>query len=427
MNFIILQFKKYWAFLLIAFFFLMLSWNWPLYADDAVYQNALNAYGGIANWTKYYFDNWSGRLLPNILLIYLLNMPSICFSLINSAAIAIMILYFIKNFIITDNTMVKNVVALLLACALLTWIDDEMLKGTIFWRSAAVSYIWGLAGALLAIYPFAYHYYDRNDDKLKVKDYILAILGVVYAANYEQSAVFMIFMMFMFYLFRVLKKGPRPISDLLLLILGIAITIFCLSAPGNAVRYNAEVLGHMQKYEMFGTIDKLVWGICYCLTGLRRYCAPLMAAISLLLIVHSYVFHKNKQIKACALLVGAYYIIMLISIWAETKAGTDFALPLFNFISVDSPDFITSRLQITVTVIGIFVYIVTVLLTFLASEALDISAASLLTAAFGVTVMIGLSPTIYASGARVLFYCSILLLFTAFRLVSPLLTKARKL
>lgn len=408
--------KKYWAFIAILLFFLLLCWNWPLYADDAVYKNALEENGNIVNWAKYYFNNWSGRILPNVVLIYLLNLPAICFNIINSIALTLLILYFMKDFIITESVLIKNIVALMIVYIMLVWVNDDLLKGTMFWKSAVVSYIWGLLGALLAIYPFTYHFYDMKFTKLGIKDYLFAFLGATYAANYEQSAVFMLFFMFCLFIFSTLKRGKGSKGDALILLWTIGVTCFCLSAPGNDARYHAEVLGHMQKYDMYSIIDKLIWGACYSLTGLRKYCALPMMFISMFLVINSYLAKKNRQIKVCASFICIYYFVMLISVWSESKVGTGFAMQLFSFISVDSPIFDVTLMQIVASAIGLFAYFLTVLLAITISEELEIHAAALLVTAFGTTVMIGLSPTIYASGSRVMFYLCIILIFAMFRI-----------
>ena len=326
--------RKYWPFFLIFISFLVICHDWPLYADDDVYRNAIKNYGTIWNWMEYYFTAWSGRIIPNLLLIGLLNLPEICFNIINSASITLLIIYFIADFIEIKSIRCKNVVALLLIFLILTWMDRDMLKGTMFWKSAAVSYIWGMTGALMAIYPFMQRF-KENQKSLNTGCYALAVGGALYAANYEQSAVFMILMMAALILFGILKEQKVHIVDGMILITTIVVSLVLLAAPGNDVRFHAEVLGHMQNYDMYSLIDRLTWGVCYALANLKKYCTMPMLMICIYLLIVCHLKHKNWQIKIATYFVSVYYFIMLLSEMSHVFLNTKLVIPLFEFASVD--------------------------------------------------------------------------------------------
>ena len=155
--------------------------------DDFVFEAGIERYGSLWGWIKFFSNNWGGRVIPQGILVILLQLPDAFFNIINASMWVVLVVYICRVF---DPLGVWNREFEIFAVSFLifTVIPYAVLNEAVFWRCAIVLYHWGTACALIVFYPFIC---VMNGKKYNKYDIIASFLACIYASSFEQIAVFM--------------------------------------------------------------------------------------------------------------------------------------------------------------------------------------------------------------------------------------------
>ena len=416
--------KVIWYFALYAMFFL-LSCYMVSRADDLVFKAGIERYGGFSGWVKWFSNNWGGRIVPQGLLVILLQFPPVVFNLFNAFAWVLLVIY-IKKVFDADGVFRAGFIYGLIPALIFILIPTGVLTGTVFWKCANVLYLWGSAALLAAVYPLVKFIYGQ---KITVLDYVFSFAGAVYASSFEQAGVFMCGVLFLLLLYSVFVKRMVKWQIVVLFLLAAACTFYFCRLPGNAVRSHIEVLGQLPKYDMYSTLDKVLWGVWYVINYIEE---DAMYIVLLLAGTVVFLMHQNRK-RNDPVVIGAdimlvFFVLCTINRIGLTNLGREYFLSnLFKLVPVDTVNFGFSALLAICSVIHFLAYVyLGCCILIIHPEKLEIIGFSFFFGGLASMWMMGFSPTIYASKARPRFLCYLFLLCVGIRIISGAMCTERE-
>ncbi len=397
--------------------------------DDFIFQKGIERYGNIAGWLSFYANNWSGRLIPHGILVCLLNLPGAVFTVLNSTALALLPHMLARCLFDGDagrNAKFKLALFVLLIIA----IPDSVWAYAVFWKCASVLYLWGTIAALAAMRPFILQY--RSGDAVKPQVYVAAVFGAVYVSGFEQMAAFLAVFMIITVLWNGLKLKRKTGVCLAITAVTLSLTLFFAGMPGNRVRLFAETVQRMPNYDMYSVWDKIFMGIEYLLTCIQKHCVYLFCALGF--IVTAYLYKTAERGRKPILLAGGgvsvYYSLALICRWTQGKTRNTIPVlnKLFTFAEFDSVFFEYNIKRLLPTLVGFAAFCTLGLLLIAVSSSSDGDIIKpLLYFGGGCTVIImGFSPSIFASGDRTLFIFAVFLISATLMAGNELLSLAKE-
>lgn len=167
--------------------YFIMSWFIVSRNDDFVFKAGIERYGSFAGWVDFFAHSWGGRVIPQGILVLLLQTSEFWFHFINASMWIVLLIYICRVFDY-EGAWDRKAEFLVLSFSIFTFIPESVLAGSVFWKCANVLYLWGIAGMLVTIYPFVC---IADGSRYKRHDFALAFIACIYTSSFEQGAIFM--------------------------------------------------------------------------------------------------------------------------------------------------------------------------------------------------------------------------------------------
>ncbi len=257
--------------------------TYPIYLDQSL-SLKLNF---IAKKMKFFWFDWSGRIMGHLVVTSGLSLFGIkFFTFLNP--IIIFLISFVCSKILGLIRKIDFDKILFFISLLIISMNVIIARETLYWAYGGILYIWGfLLGLIVFYYVFKY---DLQESKFSLKIFTLLIFLIIIQAFFlEQLALIVIGFLFVFFINSLIHK---KINYQYLMLFGISIISFCVSvsAPGNFDRVDVLVTN----YTLF---DKFVSKLLtfYQLVLDKNFCGLYVIFFSFLLIFN--VISKKIDIK----------------------------------------------------------------------------------------------------------------------------------
>lgn len=233
--------------------FLILNWG-----DDAFFRDSLQPDNvTLLSFLVERYFKWSSRLIIEAIMIGITQIPIIWWFL--DTAILVLAAYCLSLLLPRMDRKANY----LLVCLVFIYPFIDM--RTAGWIATTMNYIWPLSFGLYAMVSIKKL---LAGESLKIYQYVLSVLALLYAANHEQMGTLLagFFVLFCIYQFSTQHK----IHWFLLLeaVLSIASVLFILTAPGNEIRTLWTLETQFPGYALLSFFDKLEIGFSSTLFGL---------------------------------------------------------------------------------------------------------------------------------------------------------------
>lgn len=400
--------------------------------DDKYPLQLLNQYGGLGGTLANYFNTWGGRLPQTFVWLLFSKLPMKVWAAVTSACFAVF-LYFLFHSGSFDISKLGNGRSLALkttACAFFFLVSFSTLNGGFFWFTGSFYYFFSVLGMLIAFMPLR-RVWSGESDKLSI--YLLALLPALYASFFEQTGLILIGMSLATIMYSIVNKKLSKFSVVYTLLIIVCFTVG-FTSPGNHVRNINETLRWYPDYNMLSVPDKLFTGICETMNHCFNDCVLLLAVIAIFVVLLFNDKYKNKWVTLISSIPLMFLTVLIFpfGIFAGTNvvnkniAGT-VSLYLNNFTKFSASNKYSPKFYIG-AVIGLAVLLFLCCLVFLCFDNKKKGVFNLLffAAAICAGVVIGFSPTVYASGNRVFFASDILLVLVAVNMTAEVFTKLKK-
>ena len=185
------------------------------------------------DYFKMHYNVASGRI-PAQSLASLILSAGLWFARIAQCVVITFLLFTIYKIIIRYSG-AKKYQAALVVCCLYGLLEIFMFDRSIFWFSAATTYLWALLPFFYGC--FMYYKYVMEKEKIGRLQKVLIFICLLFSATaHEQTAVTQIFMLGVLFIVKLIKTKKTGLFDILLLLCSVAgLLIICLS-PASQVR-----------------------------------------------------------------------------------------------------------------------------------------------------------------------------------------------
>lgn len=408
------HFKSICFYLVLLFLFFELSRYSYTKADDLVFQNAISRYGSFKNWVIFFGTHWGGRIIPQGILVLLLQTKEKLFHVFEALIWLILLRYVSKNYD-PDGHINRKIAILLMAGATLCLIPMSVLSDSIFWKCANVLYLWGTSMTMAALYPMVQMERGRT---YHTRDFVFAVPAAIYVSSFEQGAAFLCGAMFFLFLASCIRYRRIDLRCTILLVLSVAFTaVFCVVLPGNRVRTAAETLSSYPNFDMLSFADKLLIGITTAIENSLLQ-IPVIFVFAALLVLQSALAdqHSGKIDRLLSISSALYFIVNAFARIGVQSSGTNTILnDLFQFYNAAGTDFSITGKQVFCLLLAVWnISFVGNGIARIHSGKFDTLAFVTWFGGFAALALMGFSPTIIASGERPRFLAYFLLLCCTF-------------
>lgn len=361
--------------------------------DDIVYQQTLKNTSVLA-WCKDFYKLWGGRIPLQLLDIIYLNLPLKIWKICNSIIYVLVPVYIYRIILLFKEDITDKQCFLLysLISIFLVIMPDSIVNFSILWVTGSFNYLLPGIMLLIGLYPFLAEVAGK---KVKKIDMIFAWIGVFLACYAEQTAAVFICMILFCFGYLIYKKQRIPKGYIVLAIFGLINAAIQYAAPGNVIRYDAEVLRWYQNFDMYNFFDKAMLGVIHCLKSVFIQGFPFFTILLLLLGIltlrKSYL-DQLSYLFLCVITIIAKNTVNGIDdgvIWQVYSAKMLFNIAVLIFWMLFFAWYILNCLEYSkeAKIVALF---------FLAI--------------FASGIVMGMSPTVFASGERVFFLSYLLLI-----------------
>lgn len=389
--------------LLIHFFFSFSN-------DDITYFSKILDTMNWLDFIKLRYFNWTSRLIIEGLLVFISR--NILLWRILDSAIMILFIWCIQKLCFKE-TSIKKVIFTTSIILLLPFIN--MTEAGIC--ATTMNYFWPLTLMLFSLIPIRNMYNDNNINKKILPFYMLSAL---YACNQEQS-VCIIFVVSLLTCFNSYRKKSFSWYAFILLLLSTCSIIFILLCPGNAIRSIQEIEHWYVDYENAIFIDKICLGIISSTSILFSYFFVLLF-FSLVLWISTLKIQVSKKVKIIGTL--QFLIVSLLSTFRVYCFLFHKEFILFDY-------FTDLGHVLNINNILLFMFCIILFLTFaylLYSIKKDnrLNNIIILFLGCGTRLLMGFSPTIFASRSRTAIFLYVSLVIIIINILSEIKHLLRK-
>ena len=363
------------------------------YGDDHKFSNALNN-RSLLEYLSIRYHTWTGRIPVEAL---------VSLTIVNTAywKIAIPVSFFIISYSLSQLAGFNRNSAIWSTClvsVLMLLINTNVMTDAGWWVTGSYYYLQPIAAGLLSLVI----YFTSKDRSVYAKS--LAIILIAFSCFNEQFSVLVALPLPLIYSIYNKDLSKFNISYIFVVCISTAIS---LSAPGNAVRTNAEIFRWMPDYQNLNVIDKVTLGF----DRMNSHITEPNTLFSVFLAILLYCSIKFG-IRSKAQFYSSMVIVFKLAVsMIQNLQSTE--LSFFTNYEYISFGEISSFARFTPYIFSLL--IIFSVLTLLTSICIKISDYLLLPIPFilGVlsVIVIGFSPTVYASAFRVLFIFNLYIVY----------------
>ena len=357
-------------------------------ADDAYYVTVLDNTTLWAFVQSRYLE-WSGRTILEAIMVSTIQVP-----LFWKAAIPgtlFFLTYHIWKLTLKNHCSPYIAVIFLMSGQVAAW--------GAWWVTGYYNYLLPIT---LGVFGFSVIIYKKEHSPF-IK--ILGAASIVTACQQEQAAIALITAIFVTCVYR--KTTRETIYfEATVLILGLISFAFLMSAPGNYHRFQEEI-SWLPDFINMGLLDKLMLGVDRINAHATDASNRLLTVAIVMTLLATYFKEASWSLKPLVLVLLGFFIInMLLS-----QQDLSYFTTKLSFNSYASPDQWYRYNMFVSYTITILIYGVMACASLYIADRYDELLAFLgaIALAVGTTMALAFSPTVYASGARVLYLHDILI------------------
>ena len=355
------------------------------------------------------YNFWTSRIIIETIIVLLVSCGNILWKILNIGMFTL--LPYSINKLFNDN---NNLKLKWLIC-MVTLLIPINCYGDAGWIATSVNYMWILVFGILACIPIKK---NLENIELTVWERIVSTISIIIASNHEQMVAILAIFYGMTLLYNIKKKNKNNwiILYMLIILLGI---VFIFTCPGNNVRSIIETKLRFPTYKDLNFIDKIQLGI----TSMMRYIVfdnnLSFIAMSLIIMVAVFITNKSKIFRLISMMPFIASIIPLNSITNILPGKLMIlkeAINKFNTQTLVSNLFTNNNMFMFYI---IFIYYIIIFISIIISlyaifKKTDKSIITIILFGVGLIsrVILGFSPTVYASVERIslFLYASFIIL-----------------
>ena len=404
----------------------------PLFSDDSWFSTKLDDYT-LADYLIWRYTNWTSRILLETFLVVLVHGHYLLWCVLDSL-MAVLLVASLGELL----GMRRNAATVALISLMIAFVPVGILYSA-GWIATSTNYLWPLAFGVYGLLPIRR---IVDNGTFRGWEYISFSAALIVAANQEQMAAILLafYLAAVFYLSRQEREAQDKKKQqrflLWMIVLLILSLIFILSCPGNDLRKETEIEKWFPQFPQYHLPEKLLMGylttFVYYVAGIGNQL--LLPVFTLILAVATACRVQKVWKRLAAFVPVAGTVVLGFPLRYSVKEGLvwhpSYYYDLFANIYLPRHDLCNYvNWQVALESIGdlILVLWMVLLLYWLFGKTHELAVMLFaLAAGFGSRMIIGLSPTVYASGYRTTLFCTVILQSAGVYLLSRIRQKKIK-
>lgn len=390
--------KKYAPFfvllLMMILLHLLIQTGW---GDEVNFKNYLKG-TTILEYMQSRYSGWSSRILIEIVLIGLLQLPKIIWVLLDSSMMLLLAYSISKLFNHKRKESVNWVICLL--CLIYPFFD----MCSAGWYATTLNYLWPLALGMFAMIPIKNAYQSKKEKKYM---YPLYSLSLLFACNHEQMCA-IIFCFYFLFIIDLWRKKKLTKFIIFQFFLALASFLFIILCPGNGMRKELEMDRWYPTYGKFHLVHKVYLGIVSMIAVSTFELNILLLILSVILLLVS-IYQKKKPIwifiASMPLMIISMFSVFP-NLFASAFPGVGRVIDYAGTFTQMVPYIAFNQVE-TYMVLGLCLLLIgsiTLTCYTCAKEKERLLIPLVALAGFASRIMMGFSPTVYASGKRTFLF-----------------------
>lgn len=367
--------------------------------DDIEYFCKILDQYSVGDYLSMRYHIWTSRLVIETAIIYLTHINAWVWKLLDIGCF-LLVYYCFSYFFDFKNIKFKN--WLIFALVILYSFTDMSSAG---WIATTLNYIWPFSFGLYILTAIKKY---KNNIKIKWYEYILYTLATVYAANEEQMNVVLFCALLMCGIYFGVNKKPAVFLWFLEAIT-IAELIFILTCPGNAARAVAEV-HWMPDYPMLSLVDKVYLAFAETVNVFlqsNNYIFIIFCSILCFCM-----FLKTKNIWHRFVAAIPVCIILVHSFLGISPGSGRLGIFADRAVAIDASNYFNLSLYVPIIIYILLIACIMLSIFVLYDLTLDFLI-NIIVLGIGLAtrIIMGFSPTLYASSNRTFIYLYMAFIF----------------
>ena len=243
--------KKYFPFVLFVGAMLILHAIMGFNGDDIKYAKVLTNQS-LVDYINYRYYNWSSRLIIDGLLVILTRIDMIVWKILDVVIYTFGVYYIIR----LVNKKYSKKMAYFGVLLFLMYPFYEMASAG--WISTTLNYSWCFAFGIISFIPLIY---EVQGEKVNGYIYVISFLALLFATNQEQSGALIFAFNLLYLLNCLINKKPVNKFNILATVISAGALIFVFTCPGNNIRFAHEVAYWYPEFANFTILDKSYLGL----------------------------------------------------------------------------------------------------------------------------------------------------------------------
>ena len=383
--------KKYVYYVcLFIFVFALHLFMRPGEADDLWFIN--NYTGNPLSFAYMRYMQWSSRFLIEMVLVFIASLPLIVWKVLDT--LMIVLLFYSGNKLLN----IKNRKILIFEIFLIMILPWKVF-GETGWIATTLNYTWPIT---LGFYGFSI----LLEEKTNFLKQIISFFCIIFACNQEQMCCVMLAFIIICFCIRTFQKKNNKVF-LIPFIICILMGVLHIICPGNSMRQISEMQTWYPAYQNFDVLDKISIGIISTVTAILFDFRIIYIAFIGMLILYIKYLPLNKKLSYIIQFILVCFIFINIYPFDSTqlmfysKAQESIVITFMNFVL---PVLLFSLL------ISIVIYLI-----LKTKNKFNYMFVLLFLSGICSRLILGFSPTVYASGKRTVIYfyivCYLLTIF----------------
>ena len=205
------------------------------------------------------YNKWTTRLVIEAIMIVLLKLPNVVW--ITLTALMVVLLYYGVQYLLQVKNSFETYISMIFIIIFVCFSPFSEAG----WYATTINYLWPVATFFYGVTLFK----DVIDNKkIGMKKTVFCVVAIFFSSNQEQisALLFGYFILSLIAYIWKYKRFPRELAACGVVIC--AMLIFHMTGPGNANRTLSEINTWYPDYVGFNVVDKLILGIVSTISGI---------------------------------------------------------------------------------------------------------------------------------------------------------------
>lgn len=376
--------------------------------DDLHYQQFLTKYS-LSEFIITRYNTWSYRVIIDVIVSLLSRQNMILWSLLDTTFYTAGAYYIIK--IINRNS--DKQIAFI---GILLFLSFPFLDvGQTGWIATTANYLWTFALGVVSFIPLINKSYNENTSPA---GYLIAIVALIFATNQEQCCLLILGFHILYLIHCYINKVKIHKYSIFAIIISIIALLLFIKCPGTSSRFTAE-LARYPNFVNFGILQKIYLGTIPTINILLEN-KIVITIFYTLLSLGTLLKSKNKYIKYISVFNIGF--ILSLTIFKPLLLGVFPEMSnIFNVFALKAipSNMMLNRPVLIAILITIYLLVSCCLMLYKTFDK-NIFPTLIFIAGFASRLMMGFSPTIFASSTRTTTYFYMLMIMLTLMLIKRL-------